>query len=209
MWDDRVDAGRELGESLLRSGHGGRADVLVLGVPRGGVEVAAAVARVLSAPLDIVVVRKVGAPGNPEFAAGAVDPDGRVYANPEIPVSRDYLESVGEREHVEAQRRVRAYRAGRPEPEYARRTVIVVDDGVATGLTALAAARWLRSRGAERIVLATPVISPSAKTMLAPEVDELVALETPRDFYAVGAHYRVFGQLGDDEVRELLSRHRD
>ncbi len=202
MWADRVEAGRELSVELARRGYGG--DAIVLGVPRGGVELAAEVSRVLGAPLDIVVVRKVGAPGNPEFAAGAVDPDGHVYPNPDARVSADYLSRQGEIEHAEALRRIAEYRGGRPALDLAGRTVIVVDDGIATGLTALAAARWLRSRGVGRVVLAVPVMSRSASEMLSPEVDELVALEIPAGFYAVGAHYARFGQLTDSDVKELL-----
>jgi putative phosphoribosyl transferase len=205
MWTDRREAGRELAEELRLRGYGDREDVLVLGVPRGGVEVAAEVARTLGAPLDIVVVRKIGAPGNPEFAAGAVDADGHVYANPDARASSSYLEQEGRREQAEALRRIEEYRDGRPEPAYAGRTVIVADDGIATGLTALACVKWLRTRGAAKVVLAIPVMSRSAERMLRPEVDELVALEVPAGFYAVGAHYARFGQLTDADVKSLLT----
>jgi putative phosphoribosyl transferase len=204
VFDDRADAGRRLGEELAQRGYAGRDDVLVLGVPRGGVEVAAEVAKVLGAPLDVVVVRKIGSPGNPEYAAGAVDPDGRVHPNPEASVSHAYLEQEGEREHLEAVRRLAAYRGGRPEPDLARRTVIVVDDGIATGLSALAAVQWLRSRGASRVVLAVPVAAPPVVREFECLVDDLVVSEVPNGFYAVGAHYRRFGQLTDDDVKALL-----
>ncbi|HEX9092456.1 MAG TPA: phosphoribosyltransferase family protein [Coriobacteriia bacterium] len=205
MFADRIDAGRRLGQELAVRGYAGRDDVLVLGVPRGGVEVAVAAAAVLEAPLDVVVVRKIGAPTNPEFAAGAVDPDGRVHANPEAPVPFAYLQHEGEREHREALRRVAEYRGGRPEPELARRTVIIVDDGIATGLTILAAVAWLRAHGASRVVVAVPVASPSAARSITAAVDEFVALEVPPGFYAVGAHYRRFSQLTDAEVKSLLT----
>lgn len=208
LFADRVDAGKQLGAELSVRGYAVRDDVVVLGVPRGGVEVAAEVARILGAPLDIVVVRKIGSPGNPEFAAGAVDPDGRVYDNPEARVSPRYLEHEGEREHLEALRRIGAYRGSAPEPVLSGQVVIVVDDGVATGLTSLAAVRWLRSRGASHVVLAVPVIAPSVERELSGEVDELVALETPPGFYAVGAHYRRFGQLTDAQVKSLLDKSR-
>lgn len=202
MWEDRAEAGRELAGALAARGYGGGA--VVLGIPRGGVEVAAEVSRILHAPLDIVVVRKVGSPGNPEFAAGAVDPDGNVIPNPEAGASAAYLAAEGAREHAEALRRIAEYRGGRAEPVLGGRTVIVVDDGIATGLTALSAVRWLRARGAVRVVLAVPVIAPSAERLLAPEVDELVALDVPPGFYAVGVHYARFGQLTDTEVKVLL-----
>lgn len=202
MWADRTEAGFELATELGRRGYG--AGDVVLGIPRGGVEVAAEVARVLGAPLDVVVVRKVGSPGNPEFAAGAVDPDGRVTANPFAGASAAYLAAEGAREHAEALRRIAEYRGGRTEYAMEGRRAIVVDDGIATGLTALSAIRWLRGRGASRVTLAVPVIAPSAARMLEPEVDELVALDAPAGFQAVGAYYRVFGQLSDADVRRLL-----
>lgn len=205
MWSDRVEAGRQLAHELIRRGYGNKEDVLILGVPRGGVETAAEVARILDADLDVVVVRKVGAPGNPEYAAGAVDPDGHVYPNPEAGASEAYLEREGRREHDEALRRIREYREGRLEPKLTDRTVIVVDDGIATGLTALAAVRWLRARSAKEVVLAVPVMSRSAERMLEPEVDQLVALEVPPGFYAVGAHYERFPQLTDSDVKALLA----
>jgi len=203
VFRDRVDAGERVAAQLKAMGYGPSA--VVLGIPRGGVELAAVVARGLGAPLDVVVVRKIGAPGNPEFAVGAVDPDGRVIANPEAWVDPHYLERTGEVEHREALRRLAEYRGGRPEPALEGRDAIVVDDGIATGLTALAAIRWLVGRGAKRVVLAVPVIAPSAVGMLTPEVDELVALEVPRGFFAVGAHYERFGQLTDGEVKALLA----
>jgi putative phosphoribosyl transferase len=163
------------------------------------------VARALETPLDIVVVRKIGSPGNPEFAVGAVDPDGTVIANPEARASEAYLEREGALEQREALRRISEYRGERPEPALAGRDAIVVDDGIATGLTALAALRWLRGRGVKRLILAVPVIAPEAVRMLTPEVDELVALEVPTDFRAVGAHYGRFSQLTDAEVKALLA----
>jgi len=204
VFADRIDAGMRLGRTLADLGYRKRDDVIVLGVPRGGVEVAAEVAKALEAPLDIVVVRKIGAPNNPEFAAGAVDPDGRIYPNAETPMPHGYLVAEGEREHTEALRRIVEYRMGRPEPELAGRTVIVVDDGIATGLTIVASVSWLRAHGAARVVVAVPVTSPSAARRIEAAADELVALEVPPGFYAVGAHYRRFGQLTDAEVKALL-----
>jgi putative phosphoribosyl transferase len=205
MWRDRVEAGRELAEELERRGYADRTDVIVLGVPRGGVEVAREVADHLGAPLDVVVVRKVGAPGFPEFAAGAVDLAGAVYANPDAGVPLAWLEHAAVAEHEEALRRVRAYRAGRGALEIEGRTVVVVDDGIATGLTAVAALRWLAGRRAARTVIAAPVMAPDAARRLAADADEVVALSTPRGFAAVGEFYANFGQLSDDDVTRLLA----
>lgn len=205
MWRDRVEAGRDLGAELARRGYGGRDDVIVLGVPRGGVEVAREVADALHAPLDVVVVRKVGAPGAPEFAAGAVDVDGHVYANPAAGVSRQWLERAAAPEHAEALRRVAAYRGDRGPLEIEGRTAIVVDDGIATGLTALAALRWLSGRGADRTVIAVPVMPPDTASTLSAEADEVVALALPRTFGAVGAFYADFPQLSDADVTRLLA----
>jgi predicted phosphoribosyltransferase len=205
VWRDRVEAGRELAEELERRGYAGRSDVTVLGVPRGGVEVAREVADRLGAPLDVVVVRKVGAPGAPEFAAGAVDVDGTVHANPDARVSREWLERAAVPEHAEAVRRAAAYRAGRGPLELAGRTVIVVDDGIATGLTAVAALRWLAGRGAARTVIAAPAMAADTATRLTREADEVVALESPPGFRAVGEFYGRFPQLSDDDVTRLLA----
>ncbi len=205
MWSDRVEAGRELAAELERRGYGGRDDVTVLGVPRGGVEVAREVADRLDAPLDVVVVRKVGAPGAPEFAAGAVDLDGMVHENPSAGVSRSWLERAAIPEHEEAVRRAEAYRRGRGPLEIADRTIIVVDDGIATGLTATAALRWLKGRGAARTVIAAPVMAPDAAEALEANADEVVFLENPRGFGAVGAFYGYFPQLSDDDVMRLLA----
>ena len=206
MWRDRKEAGRALAAELGRRGYAGRSDVTVLGVPRGGVAVAVEVAHRLQAPLDVVIVRKVGAPGNPEFAAGAVDLDGRIYPNHEAPVSEEWLREAAVPEHTEALRRLDAYRGDRPALSVVGRVAIVVDDGIATGLTALAALSWLRGRGASRTVLAAPVMAPDAVARLKDACDEIVALETPPGFYAVGAHYADFPQLTDSEVTELLTK---
>jgi putative phosphoribosyl transferase len=204
MWIDRAEAGRALGVELASRGYG--SGVLVMGVPRGGVEVAAAVADVLGAALDVVVSRKIGAPGNPEFAAGAVDADGRVIPNPDAFASDAYLSAEAVSEHAEALRRIAQYRGERPWPALEGRTVIVVDDGIATGLTALSVVRWLRGRDVRDLVLAAPVIAPSAVRMLTPEVDALVALDVPAGFSAVGEFYARFPQLTDAEVVRLLAK---
>jgi putative phosphoribosyl transferase len=206
MWQDRIEAGRELGDELASRGYAERDNVVVMGIPRGGVEVAAEVAKRLVAPLDVVVVRKIGSPGNPEFAAGAVDPDGHILSNASARASDAYLAQAGEVERQEAVRRVEEYRGGRPPADLTGKVVIVTDDGIATGLTAHAAIEYLRGRGATSVVLAVPVMSPSAVRYLSPLVDELVALEAPAGFFAVGSYYGSFPQLEDAEVKELLAR---
>lgn len=204
MWLDRTEAGSKLADELVARGYGEARDAIVLGVPRGGVEVARQVADRLGLPLDLVVVRKIGSPDSPEFAAGAVDPDGRVYANAFANVSEEWLRRAAVAEHAEVLRRLDAYRCGRPAPQLAGRTVIVVDDGIATGLTAQAALRWLRGLGAGRLVIAAPVMAPDTLSRLAEDADEVVALDAPIGFGSVGQYYAQFPQLSDVEVARLL-----
>lgn len=204
MWRDRIEAGDELARELADRGYDQREGAIVLGVPRGGVEVARQVADRLGLPLDLVVVRKIGSPGNPEFAAGAVDADGRVYANAYAGVSESWLRSAAVAEHAEVLRRTDAYRCGRPAPELSGKTVIVVDDGIATGLTAQAALRWLRGRGATRLVIAAPAMAPDTLKRLAQEADEVVALDSSPGFSAVGQYYVTFPQLSDADVTRIL-----
>ncbi|MFJ9930730.1 phosphoribosyltransferase family protein [Streptomyces misionensis] len=206
---NRLEAGRRLGRRLvyLRG-----QDVVVLGLPRGGVPVAAAVAEALDAPLDVCLVRKLGVPYQPELAMGAIGEDGVRVLNPDVlrvtGVSDEELARVEERE-----RRVLAERAGRYRGEgtlasVAGRTAVVVDDGVATGSTARVACRVARARGAARIVLAVPVAPRDFARRLGGDADELVCLETPWDFAAVGQFYDDFAQTEDDEVTACLRRHR-
>lgn len=204
MWRDRKQAGDELARELVDRGYAQEPHGIVLGVPRGGVEVARQVADRLSLPLDLVVVRKIGAPGSEEYAAGAVDPDGRVYANEFANVSEEWLRGAGAAQHAEVLRRMDAYRCGRPAPELAGTTAIVIDDGIATGLTAQAALRWLRGRGVGRLVIAAPVMAPDTIKRLEREADEVVTLDAPQGFAAVGQYYAVFPQLTDAEVVRLL-----
>ena len=202
---DRAAAGRRLAERLARYRD---EDPIVLALPRGGVPVGAEVARSLGAPLDVFVSRKLGAPGQPELGIGAVAQGGTRILNKDIVeqigIPQEYLEEVTRRELVEVDRRLRLLRGERPEPEIRDRTAILVDDGLATGVTARAAARALRERGPRRLVLAVPVCPPRTARLLAPEVDDLVCLHMPQDFYAVGLWYRDFEQTTDDEVVELL-----
>src|SRR3954465_6363082 len=209
MFRDRRDAGERLADALadVRETHGGTATVL--GIPRGGVVVADAVAERLSAPLDVVIPRKLGAPGNPELAIGAVAPGVRVLDERMVRalgVPESYLDREVARAEQEIERRERRYRAGFPPLELNARAAIVVDDGVATGSTALAALRWARARGAAAVVLGVPVAPAPTVRQLAREADEVVALETPDLFHAVGQWYRHFGQVSDDEVVRILER---
>lgn len=206
LFRDRVDAGGRLADELRMYANDETAAVLA--IPRGAVVIGAEIARELVLPLDIVVVRKLGAPENPEFAAGAVDEDGNIIRNPSAGVSMDYLQRVGERERAEIARRLAEYRGGRPGIDPTGRTVLLVDDGIATGFTARAAARSLRARGVGRIVLAVPVAARDAAEMLRAEVDELVALDTPTLFFAVSRFYQRFPQVSDAEVVRILEDER-
>ena len=201
---DRREAGEALAEGL--SNLQGE-DVVVLAIPRGGVEVAAAVASRWDWPLDTVIPRKVRAPGNPELGLGAVAPGVRVLDESmlrTLAVSDEYLEREIAFQEAEIERRQHAYRGGRPPAEIAGKVAIVIDDGVATGGTAAAALRWARAERASRVVLATPVAPREAMAKLGREADEIVCLYTPQPFYAVGQWYASFPQVSDQEVVRLL-----
>ena len=209
VFGDRDEAGRLLAELLVERGERGRAD-LVLGIPRGGVVVAAAVAQALHCPLDVALARKVGAPHNPELAIGAVGPDGRAV------IDRDLVARLGAREDwvtgavtraaEEVQARLARFRGDRPPPAVEGRRVLVVDDGIATGATALTVGHWLEAAGAGAGVLAVPVAPPGAPDRLSPPYETVVALAFPPRFTAVGLHYERFDQTTDEEVLALLSR---
>ena len=206
---DRTDAGRELAAALSPH-YAGRGDVLVLGLPRGGVPVAYELATALDAPLDVFVVRKLGLPGHEEFGIGAIASGGvRVVDDS---VLRAYgidpatLEDITRRERQELGRRERLYRDDRPFPVVRDRTVILVDDGLATGSTMRAAVAALRVEGPRSIVIAVPVGAPETCQAMAELVDDIVCLETPEPFYAVGLWYEHFDQTEDDEVHDLLER---
>jgi predicted phosphoribosyltransferase len=205
---DRSDAGRLLAERLRA--YAGRDDVVVLGLPRGGVPVAAEIARALEAPLDVFVVRKLGVPGHEELAFGAIASGGVQVANPEVldsaALEPDDVAAVVARERTELARREERYRGGRPPAAVRGRTVVVVDDGLATGATMRAAVAALREAGAARIVVAVPVASGEAATHLAEAADVLVCPAVPRRFRAGGAWYADFAAVGDAEVAALLAR---
>jgi uncharacterized protein (TIGR00369 family) len=202
---DRADAGRQLASRLLPLR---RKHVVVLGLPRGGVAVAAEVARALSAHLDVILVRKLGVPAQPELGMGAIgEGDARVinadvvrYAG----VSEADIAAVERRERSELERRIKRYRGDAPREQLAGRIAVLVDDGIATGSTARAACQVARAQGAARVVLAVPVAPPSAAAALAGDADELVCLETPQRFLAIGEWYEDFSQTRDEEVVSLL-----
>lgn len=207
LFRDRTHAGRSLAAALIR--YARRPDVLVLGLPRGGVEVAAEVAGALSAELDVMLVRKLGVPGHEELAFGALGPDGTRVLNPDViamlRIRDDVLDAVARREAAELDRRNALYRAGRPAPAFEGRTVILVDDGLATGATMRAAVAAVRSRRPGRIVVAVPVAPPDTVRQLAREVDEVVCLHSPANFGGVGQWYDDFEQTPDERVVELLT----
>jgi putative phosphoribosyl transferase len=187
-----------------------RSDVLVLGLPRGGVPVAYEVAKALHAPLDICLVRKLGVPAHKELAMGAIASGGVRVLNYEVVswlrISGKTIDEVAARELKELQRRDRAYRGDRPQPEIHDHTVILVDDGIATGATIRAAIAVIKSQHPARLIVATPVAPPSTCEELKAEVDEVVCLMTPELFYAIGLWYEDFSQTTDDEVRDLLAK---
>ena len=205
---NRSEAGRVLAGRLVQFQN--RRDLLVLALPRGGVPVAYEVANILNAPLDIFLVRKLGVPGQEELAFGAIASGGLRVINENIVrslhLSRTQIETAVAREKAELARRERSYRGDGAVPDPKGRTVILVDDGLATGATMLAAARALRHEYPKYIVIAVPVAAPATCNELRPEVDEIVCAITPEPFHAVGLWYEDFSQTTDEEVRELLKR---
>src|SRR5213075_2257836 len=208
IYRDRIDAGKQLAARL--ADYADRDEVLVLALPRGGVPVAYEVAKALRAPLDIFLVRKLGVPGHEELAMGAIATGGVRVLNDDVV---DYLripgaviDAVAADELRELERRERAYRGDRPEPDVRGKTVILVDDGLATGSTMRAAAAALRQQDPAKIVVAVPVAAEATCEEFREEVDEVICAITPEPFYAVGIWYEDFSQTTDEEVRDLLAR---
>src|SRR5918999_1136942 len=205
---DRTHAGRELASKLLQ--YAGRPDVIVLALPRGGVPVAFEFAKALHAPLDVFVVRKLGVPGHEEYAMGAIATGGVRVLDERVVraagVTRAQLDAVTAAEQRELARRESQYRGDRPPPDVTGRTVILVDDGLATGSTMRAAVEALREEGAARVIVAVPIAPPETCDAFRDIVDDIVCARTPEPFYAVGLWYQDFSQTSDEEVRQLLEQ---
>ncbi len=206
LFKHRQDAGQQLGESLQRYKP---ENTVVLGIPRGGVVVAAEVAKFLNAPLDVIIPRKLGAPHNPEVAIGALTQDGTVILDEvtvrRLGLSNAQINQMVEDVSVEIQRRVEKYRSGKTGLELRGKTVIVVDDGIATGFTVQAALQSVKKSGADKLILAVPVAPADTVSIFREIVDSLVCLYIPEEFYAVGQFYNDFDQTSDEEVIKLLA----
>jgi putative phosphoribosyl transferase len=208
IFPNRAEAGRRLAQQLEK--YAGRNDVIVLGLPRGGVPVAYEVAQKLGVPLDVFIVRKLGVPGFEELAVGAIASGGVRVLNEDVvralPNAQELIESVTAKETAELERREHSYRDGRPPPQLENRTVILVDDGLATGATMRAAVIALRQRRAARIVVAVPAGAPDTCRELEKEADKVICVIAPEWFQAVGQCYEDFSQTSDEEVRQLLAQ---
>jgi putative phosphoribosyl transferase len=208
LFRDRRHAGRALARKLTN--YRGNPDVVVLALPRGGVPVAFEIAEFLDAALDIFLVRKLGVPGQEELALGAIASGGVRVLNQDVVymtgIEEQGIDAIAEREQRELERRERAYRDGRPAVEIQGKIVILVDDGLATGATMLAAARAIRKLRPQKLIVAVPVSSPETCDFFRRQVDEIICAETPRPFQAVGLWYEDFSQTSDEEVRHLLAR---
>lgn len=204
---DRREAGRQLAEKL--TAYTNQPDVIVLALPRGGVPVASEVARALQVPLDVFIVRKIGVPGHQELAMGAIASGGGFHLNQDIverlSITQAEIEETMRVERTELDRREALYRAGRPALDLKHRTAILIDDGLATGASMLAAIQAVKAMGPREVVVAVPVVAAASLSLIASEVDRFVYVLAPFEFYAVGEWYADFGQTTDEEVRELLS----
>jgi len=207
LFANRQEAGRQLAQRLALL-EGAESGALLLAVPRGGVVVAAEIARALRLPLDVFITRKLGAPGNEELAIGALSSDGTVVLDEQLTRSTGadeaYIAQETERQRQEISRRLQRYRGERPPPAVTGRTVVLVDDGVATGATTLAALRALRKQAPGRLILAVPVGPPDSINRLSAEADEVICLATPEPFWAVGRFFADWSQTTDEEVATLL-----
>lgn len=211
LFQDRREAGQALARELasLR----GTPDMIILGIPRGGVVVGHEIAQALDAPLDVFITRKIGAPHNAELAIGAVASDGTLTIDQQLVrrlgVGQDYIDEESERQKQEISRRLAEYRGDRPPPELTGKTVILVDDGVATGATTLVTIKAIQAQEPTELILAVPVGPRDSIESLRKEVDRLVCLHAPEIFWAVGAFYNVFDQTSDEEVKALLQPDRE
>jgi putative phosphoribosyl transferase len=207
IFTDRTEAGKQLAAAL--KGAAGR-NAIVLAVPRGGVVVGYQIAHELNIPLDVIITKKIGAPGNPELAVGAVAEDGTILLDKNVVqmanASQSYIKAEAERQKSEIKRRLRTYRGSAPNPEIAGREIILVDDGVATGSTLKAALQSLHKRGAKTVIVAAPVGPSDTIREFQQEADRVVCLSTPDPFYAIGQFYENFNQTTDGEVIELLKQ---
>ena len=205
-FEDRFDAGERLAREVER--RAGRPSI-VLGIPRGGVVVGYVIAKRLNARLEVIIARKIGVPGNPELAVAAVAEDGEVAVEEEVAtiygVSYDYIERAAKKEAEEIRRRVEKFREGRELPEMSGKDVLVVDDGLATGTTMVAALKSVKKRMPRRLVAAAPVASMEAVMKVRSIADDVVVLSVPEEFYAIGEFYRDFSQVSDEEVMQYLS----
>ena len=207
IFRDRLDAGEKLAELL--SDYKGEQSA-VIAIPRGGVEVGYVVASKLSSPLEVTVPRKIGSPADPELAVGAIAEDGTIYIDEEVSkmigIRDDWIRIEAERELQEVKRRIEVYRGGKPLPSLKGYTILLVDDGIATGATIIATARFLRKLEPEKLVIAAPVAPPEVVSKLSGEADDLRFVETPSPFFAIGQFYQDFSQLSDSQVLEYLSK---
>ena len=206
MWLNRIEAGRALAPQLKNlSGP----DTVILGIPRGGVIVAAEAAAILGLPLDVLITRKLGSPGNPELGIGAIAPDAVAIIDEDLVrylnVTDDYLDKEKTRQMEELRRREKLYRGDAAESDWSGKTLVLIDDGIATGATIKAAALYAKRRGAKRVIIAAPVAPPDTPERLRGAADGFIFLDTPEYFQSVGAFYQDFSQTTDEEVREALA----
>jgi putative phosphoribosyl transferase len=208
IFNDRTDAGKQLSKHLTK--FKGKSDTIIIGLPRGGVVTAYEIAKNLSLPMDIIAPRKIGAPYNPELAVGAVTEDGSIILNNDIMASLDLklsdIKATIDQEKHESERRINLYRKGRKDLDLKGKTVILVDDGIATGATMHAAVASAKARKAKTIIIAVPVASPQAIEQIRPLVDDIICLIATDQFFGISAFYKYFPQIEDEQVIELMNR---
>ncbi len=202
MFKNRKDAGQKLAKKIIED-YPNVGNAIILALPRGGVVVGAEISKILNLPLDIIVTRKIGAPLNPEYAVAAAS-EHEIILNPRENIDKEYLEMEAKKERQEIQRRLKEYRGGKPEIEIIGKTVILIDDGLATGLTMEVAIQEVRRQNPGKIILAVPVAPPETIEKLRPKVDEVIVLNIEPMFFAVGQSYEIFSQTTDKEVIEFL-----